>query len=70
MTGKARNSVRVSCITSGSNVECYQTSDDFRWSIRVGELHFASPVPDEGGCPTELEGKWGESTAHGLTRSC
>ena len=26
-------------------------------AIRVGELHFAGPVPDEGGCPTELEGK-------------
>ena len=28
------------------------------YAIRVGELHFAGPVPDEGGCPTELEGKW------------
>ena len=28
-------------------------------AIRVGELHFAGPVPDEGGCPTELEGKRG-----------
>ena len=28
-------------------------------AIRVGELHFAGPVPDEGDCPTELEGKWG-----------
>ena len=27
-------------------------------AIRVGELHFAGPVPDEGGCPTDLEGKW------------
>ena len=27
-------------------------------AIRVGELHFAGPVPDEGGCSTELEGKW------------
>ena len=27
-------------------------------AIRSGELHFAGPVPDEGGCPTELEGKW------------
>ena len=27
-------------------------------AIRVGELHFAGPVPDEGGCPTELDGKW------------
>ena len=26
-------------------------------SIRVGEMHFASPVPDEGDNPTELEGK-------------
>ena len=27
-------------------------------AIRVGELHFAGPVQGEGGCPTELEGKW------------
>ena len=27
-------------------------------AIRVGELHFAGPVPDEGGYPSELEGKW------------
>ena len=46
-----RNSVRVSCITCGSNVEFYQTPD-------VEELHFAGPVPDEGDYPTELEGKW------------
>ena len=26
-------------------------------AIRVGELHFAGPVPDEGDCPTELAGK-------------
>ena len=28
-------------------------------AIRVGELHFAGPVPDEGHCPTWLEGIWG-----------
>ena len=28
-------------------------------AIRIGEMHFAGPVPDEGGNPTELEGKWG-----------
>ena len=27
--------------------------------IRVEEMHFASPVPDEGDSPTELQGKWG-----------
>ena len=27
-------------------------------AIRVGELHFACPVPDKGDCPAELEGKW------------
>ena len=26
--------------------------------IRVGELHFARPVPDEGDYPTELERTW------------
>ena len=28
-------------------------------AIRVRELHLAGPVPDEGDCRTELEGKWG-----------
>ena len=27
-------------------------------AIRVGELHFAGPMPDESGCATELEGEW------------
>ena len=27
-------------------------------AIRIGEMHFAGPVPAEGGNPTELEGKW------------
>ena len=27
-------------------------------AIRIGEMHFAGPVPDEGDYPTELEGKW------------
>ena len=27
--------------------------------IRIEEMHFARPVPDEGDNPTELEGKWG-----------
>ena len=26
--------------------------------IRIGEMHFAGPVPGEGDNPTELEGKW------------
>ena len=28
-------------------------------AIRIGEMHFAGPVSDEGDNPTELEGKWG-----------
>ena len=28
-------------------------------AIRIGKMHFAGPVPDEGDDPTELEGKWG-----------
>ena len=28
-------------------------------AIRIGEMHFAGPVPDEGDNPTELEGTWG-----------
>ena len=27
-------------------------------AIRIGEMHFAGPVPDEGDCPTELGDKW------------
>ena len=27
--------------------------------IRIEEMHFSGPVPDEGDSPTELEGKWG-----------
>ena len=27
-------------------------------AIRIGEMHFAGPVPDEGDNPTEHEGKW------------
>ena len=27
-------------------------------AIRIGEMHFAGPVPYEGDCPTEVEGKW------------
>ena len=27
--------------------------------IRIEEMYFAGPVPDEGDNPTELEGKWG-----------
>ena len=27
-------------------------------AIRIGEMHSADPVPDEGDNPTELEGKW------------
>ena len=28
-------------------------------AIRIGEMHFAGPVPDEGDYPAELEGRWG-----------
>ena len=38
-------------------------------AIKVGTLHIAGPVPDEGDNPTKFEGTW-ESTARGLTRSC
>ena len=27
-------------------------------AIRIGEMHFSGPVPDEGAYPAELEGKW------------
>ena len=28
-------------------------------AVRIGEMHFAGPVPDEGDNPTELDGKCG-----------
>ena len=37
-------------------------------AIRIGEMHFAGPVPDECDNPKELEGKWGVDG--GLIRSC
>ena len=39
-----------------SAIKCPMISDG---AIRVGELHFAGLVPDEGDYPAELEGKWG-----------
>ena len=45
-------------------------------AIRVGELHFAGPLPDGGNCPppppspTELEGKMGNRRHMDLPRSC
>ena len=40
-------------------------------AIKIGEMHFAGPVPDEGDNPTQLESKRGvDSTARGLIRSC
>ena len=42
-------------VTTLSAIKCQMTSDR---AIRVGELHFAGPEPDEGDYPTELEGTW------------
>ena len=39
-----------------SAIKCQMISNG---AIRIGEMHFAGPVPDEGDNPTELEGKWG-----------
>ena len=39
-------------------------------AIRVGELHFAGVVPDEGDYLTELEGKWGIDGTWIHLRSC
>ena len=37
--------------------------------IRIEEMHFAGPVPDEGDSPQNSKVN-GESTARGLIRSC
>ena len=39
-------------------------------AIRIGELHFAGPVPDEGDHAPQSSKANGESTAYGLIRSC
>ena len=43
-------------------------------AIRIGDMHFAGPVPDEGDNPTELEGKCGGGDGvhdeNGSVRSC
>ena len=58
MTGKSdtvseyRASLEVAMLSA---VKRQMISDG---AIRIGEMHFAGPVPDEGDYPTELEGKW------------
>ena len=69
MTGKPETACeyRASLVVAMlSAIKLQMISDG---AFRVGELHFAGPVPEEGDNPKELEGS-GESTAYGLTRSC
>ena len=59
MTGKAEtvSEYPASLVVAMLSAIKHQMISD--GAIRVGEMHFAGPVPDEGGCFTELEGKWG-----------
>ena len=59
MTGKSETASKYPAslvVAMLSAVKRQMISDG---AIRVGELHFAGPVSDEGDYPTELEGKWG-----------
>ena len=57
MTGKPETACEypASLVVAMSSAMKRQMISD--GAIKVGELHFAFPVRDEGGCPTELEGK-------------
>ena len=59
MTGKSETASEYPAslvVAMLSAIKRQMTSDG---AIRVGELHFAGPVPGEGDCSTEHEGKWG-----------
>ena len=56
LTGKSETACEYPASLVSAESKRQMISDG---AIRVGELHFAGPVPDEGDCPTELEGKWG-----------
>ena len=58
MTGKSEtvSEYPASLVVAMLSAIKQMISDD---AIRVGELHFAGPVPDEGDYSTDLEGKWG-----------
>ena len=53
MTGKPETACECPASLVVAMFECYQTPDDFRWCDQSW-LHFAGPVPDDGGCTTEL----------------
>ena len=59
MTGKSETACECHAslvVAMLSAIERQMISDG---AIRVGEPHLAGPAPDEGDCPTELEGKCG-----------
>ena len=58
MTGKSETMIRVTAslvVSMMSAIKRQMISDG---AIRIGEMHFAAPVTDEGDYPTEIEGKW------------
>ena len=59
MTGKSETACECPAslvVAILSAIKCLMISDG---AIRIGEMHFAGPVLDDGGCPTEVEGKCG-----------
>ena len=59
MTGKAETVSEYPASLVVAMLEAIKRQKISDGVIRVQEMHFAAPVPDEGDSPTELEGKWG-----------
>ena len=58
MTGKSETACEYPASLVVAMLSAFKRQMISDGAIRVGELHFAGPVPDEGDCSTELEGKW------------
>ena len=58
MTGKSETACEYPASLVVAKLSAIKRQKISDGAIRVGELHFAGPLPDEGGCTTELEGKW------------
>ena len=59
MTGKSETTCEYPASLVVAMLSAFKRQMISDGTIRVWELHFAGPVPDEGDYSTELEGKWG-----------
>ena len=58
MTGKSETACEYPASLVAAMLSAIKRQMISDGAIRIGEMHFAGPVPDDGDCPTELEGKW------------